>query len=241
MAQQNDNKKDWLREARGPPGFPTSRLLGTGSNLINNTSLTLEDLKAMFDPNVDSEIVDMIWQNCNQDGALAFGYLNEMSPVKPKQLVAPPPVTPPINTGWSKPLNIDTTKPFTEPPSVRPKLVVAEPRNHIAEVIKERVQRNERILIIMRGVPGCGKSHLARQMQGNGVVLSTDDYFINHQGVYEFKPRFLPEAHDWNRGRADRELKAGSNPVIIDNTNLEAWEMQPYIHLALRYLLFCIW
>ena len=41
----------------------------------------------------------------------------------------------------------------------------------------------ERTLILMRGVPGSGKSTKAKLLAGNkGVVYSTDDFFINKHG-----------------------------------------------------------
>lgn len=60
-------------------------------------------------------------------------------------------------------------------------------------------------------------------------------YIFEYHILIYFEFSALPDAHEWNRKRADRELKAGTNPVVIDNTNLEPWEMQPYIYLALRY------
>ena len=41
----------------------------------------------------------------------------------------------------------------------------------------------------------------------------------------------------WNHRRAEKQIRASKNPIIIDNTNLEAWEMQPYICLAIRLVL----
>uniref|UniRef100_A0A8B9PQB2 Uncharacterized protein n=1 Tax=Apteryx owenii TaxID=8824 RepID=A0A8B9PQB2_APTOW len=61
----------------------------------------------------------------------------------------------------------------------------------------------------------------------NAVVLSTDDFF-NRNGVYVFQHDFLEEAHKWNQARADKVMKNGKSPVI-DNTNIHAWEMKPYV------------
>jgi tRNA uridine 5-carbamoylmethylation protein Kti12 len=42
-------------------------------------------------------------------------------------------------------------------------------------------------LIIMRGLPGSGKSTRARELQEKGVIHSTDTYFTNPlTGEYEF-------------------------------------------------------
>ncbi|KFQ35724.1 NEDD4-binding protein 2-like 1, partial [Mesitornis unicolor] len=61
----------------------------------------------------------------------------------------------------------------------------------------------------------------------SAVVLSTDDFFIDN-GVYVFEPEFLEDAHKWNQKRARKAMKNGKSPVIIDNTNIQAWEMKPY-------------
>ncbi|XP_009288548.1 PREDICTED: NEDD4-binding protein 2-like 1 [Aptenodytes forsteri] len=65
----------------------------------------------------------------------------------------------------------------------------------------------------------------------SAVVLSTDDFFIEN-GVYMFEPDFLEDAHKWNQKRAHKAMKNGKSPVIIDNTNIHAWEMKPYVMMA---------
>ncbi|XP_067842062.1 uncharacterized protein [Heptranchias perlo] len=94
----------------------------------------------------------------------------------------------------------------------------------------------DKVLIFMRGPPGSGKSTLSRLLLAqspNGVVLSTDDYFCQN-GVYWFDPSFLGEAHDWNQNRAKQSMDEGRTPIIIDNTNIQAWEMKPYAEMAVE-------
>ncbi|KAG9348470.1 hypothetical protein JZ751_002205 [Albula glossodonta] len=92
------------------------------------------------------------------------------------------------------------------------------------------------ILILMRGVPGSGKSTLARKLLAsgpNGLILSTDDYFSEDNG-YSYNPSLIGDAHEWNQNRAREAMDDGCSPVIIDNTNLQAWEMKPYVEMALE-------
>ncbi|XP_041533706.1 NEDD4-binding protein 2-like 1 isoform X2 [Microtus oregoni] len=66
------------------------------------------------------------------------------------------------------------------------------------------------------------------------VIFSTDDFFFREDGAYEFNPDFLEEAHEWNQKRARKAMQNGISPIIIDNTNLHAWEMKPYAVMALE-------
>ncbi|XP_068936439.1 NEDD4-binding protein 2-like 1 isoform X2 [Petaurus breviceps papuanus] len=66
------------------------------------------------------------------------------------------------------------------------------------------------------------------------LIFSTDDFFFKEDGTYEFNPDVLEEAHDWNQKRARKAMRNGISPIIIDNTNLHAWEMKPYAVMALE-------
>ncbi|XP_060801535.1 uncharacterized protein LOC106135138 isoform X2 [Amyelois transitella] len=95
-----------------------------------------------------------------------------------------------------------------------------------------------RMLILMRGAPGSGKSYLSRQIVKVTVgdnpvnfkthILSTDDFF-SLRGSYDFNKYYLRDAHAWNQQRAKTAMEKGLSPVIIDNTNIEVWEMEPYV------------
>ncbi|XP_021118089.1 NEDD4-binding protein 2 isoform X2 [Heterocephalus glaber] len=93
------------------------------------------------------------------------------------------------------------------------------------------------VLVLLRGLPGSGKSFLARSLQEDnpsGVVLSTDDYFYIN-GQYQFDIKYLGEAHEWNHNRAKEAFEKKISPIIIDNTNLQAWEMKPYVALSQKH------
>jgi hypothetical protein len=90
--------------------------------------------------------------------------------------------------------------------------------------------------------------------QSTGVILSTDDFFMNPvTGNYDYNNQSLPKAHYWydfqnnkhygsflifylrNQVRAKMMMEKGVTPIIIDNTNLSAWEAHPYVALAEKY------
>lgn len=92
-------------------------------------------------------------------------------------------------------------------------------------------------LILMRGVTGSGKSTRARQLleQNPGAeILSTDDLFLV-EGKYVFDPALLEKNHKQNQERCRRAMLEKTELIIIDNTNVQAWEMKPYHGLALEH------
>ncbi|KAG8453608.1 hypothetical protein GDO86_000295 [Hymenochirus boettgeri] len=93
-----------------------------------------------------------------------------------------------------------------------------------------------KVLILLRGAPGSGKTTLARMLlQHNpmGIILSTDDYFYKH-GQYHFDGNLIGEAHEWNQKRAQEAFNKNISPIIIDNTNMQGWEMKPYVSMAVK-------
>lgn len=101
-----------------------------------------------------------------------------------------------------------------------------------------------KILYILRGLPGSGKSTLCQQMlsfnNGVGAIFSTDDYFLTPgtkkgKPNYAFDPSKLSEAHAWNEGRALEAFQGGITPVFIDNTHVARWEARFYLVYGLRY------
>ena len=89
-------------------------------------------------------------------------------------------------------------------------------------------------IILLRGVSASGKSTLAKQLVGNGVILSTDDYFMK-DGIYDFDPTKLGVYHKNNQDRTEENMIDGISPIIVDNTFSKEWEMKPYVKLADKY------
>ncbi|XP_061714306.1 uncharacterized protein LOC133522860 isoform X2 [Cydia pomonella] len=107
--------------------------------------------------------------------------------------------------------------------------------------IVEYHNKGIRTLILMRGLPGSGKSFLARQlvetmcpgMNYKSFLFSTDDFFM-HRGRYEFQRNMLSEAHQWNQNRVQEAFGRGVSPIFVDNTNVEIRHMEPYVRAGVR-------
>jgi len=108
--------------------------------------------------------------------------------------------------------------------------------------IQKLVQSNVKVLVLMRGVPGAGKTYLAQVLVGMVTsnaqvqhIFSADDYFIMlGRGVYSYDPNQVSQAHNWNQKRVSEALRRATNPVIVDNTHTQAWEMRPYVTMGVQ-------
>lgn len=96
--------------------------------------------------------------------------------------------------------------------------------------------------LILRGLPGAGKSHFARRLcdrflpqlaapQRYTCICTTDDFFETEAG-YCFEPQQLGEAHAWNRQRFASLCDERRPLLICANTNMERREWQPYAAMA---------
>ncbi|KAK3885567.1 hypothetical protein Pcinc_010233 [Petrolisthes cinctipes] len=104
------------------------------------------------------------------------------------------------------------------------------------DLVRDKIQMGKKLMVIMRGLPGSGKTTMAKRLKGRtGVILSTDDFFCDKQGNYTYDSSRIGAAHEWNKRRTIQRLQEDRSPVIIDNTNLQVWEMLPYVKLAVQY------
>ena len=85
-------------------------------------------------------------------------------------------------------------------------------------------------LVLIRGLPGSGKTTMAKAMEGF-VHFEADHWMADPDGRYCFDADKLPIAHESCRAAAKRALDAGQN-VVVSNTFVERWEMQPYLELG---------
>lgn len=94
----------------------------------------------------------------------------------------------------------------------------------------------KRVLYIVRGLPGAGKSTIARMiaMQEGAGFYEADMYFDTPEG-YKFDPQLLPTAHKWCQDAARHDMIMSRRAIVVANTCVRPWEMEPYIKMASEY------
>lgn len=88
-------------------------------------------------------------------------------------------------------------------------------------------------LILLRGLPGAGKSTLAKTFEG-ARHFEADMFFMGENGNYNFDVTKLREAHEWCRNNVDNTMSFGID-VVVSNTFTQKWEMDAYYELAKKH------
>lgn len=86
-------------------------------------------------------------------------------------------------------------------------------------------------LILLRGIPGAGKSTLAKMICNH--YFEADMFFIQ-DGQYKFDASKLKQAHQWCYDKTKECMKKGYN-VAVSNTFTQEWEMKTYYELAKEF------
>jgi predicted kinase len=98
-----------------------------------------------------------------------------------------------------------------------------------------------KILTLVRGLPGSGKSTFANWIWNEYAICEADKFFTDKEGNYNFDATKLSEAHKWCKEQVEIRMKDNqANPqfypeIVVSNTFTQEWEMQPYIDLANQY------
>lgn len=89
-------------------------------------------------------------------------------------------------------------------------------------------------VVILRGIPGAGKTTWARQNAQDAIICSAD-HFFEKDGVYQFNPKMLSQAHGACLKKFVEALQNGDQLVVVDNTNIKIQHLTPYVSLAEAY------
>lgn len=91
----------------------------------------------------------------------------------------------------------------------------------------------EKVLIIVRGIPGSGKTTFAAML--GKAICCADDFFTTRDGKYVWKPERVGKAHEWCQRKCRRFMKAQAERIMVANTSTTEREMQPYMDLARQF------
>jgi hypothetical protein len=95
-------------------------------------------------------------------------------------------------------------------------------------------------LILLRGLPGSGKSSLGEIIlycpgSNSPDVLSADNFFIDDKGNYNFDATKIKQAHNDCQQKCAERMKLEISRIVVANTFTEKWEMDSYYEMAERY------
>lgn len=96
----------------------------------------------------------------------------------------------------------------------------------------------EKHLIILRGLPGAGKTTLANILSEKGKypIFSIDDYFTDKQTEeyhFEFSENHI--AYKDCLENCENAMKKNETKIILHNVFSMEWEIKPYFELAKKY------
>jgi predicted kinase len=98
-----------------------------------------------------------------------------------------------------------------------------------------------KILTLVRGLPGSGKSTFANTITNKFSICEADKFFYDKEGNYNFDGSKLREAHKWCREQVEIRMKDNQineqfyPHIVVSNTFTQQWEMDIYFGLANQY------
>lgn len=87
----------------------------------------------------------------------------------------------------------------------------------------------DKILFIVRGLPGSGKSTFASTI--SDVYFEADQFFMQDD-VYKFDPSKLKDAHAWCLSQTESMMERSEPRIAVSNTFTQEWEMSSYYDIA---------
>jgi predicted kinase len=111
---------------------------------------------------------------------------------------------------------------------------------------------NYKVLWILRGLPGSGKSSVAQNLFVVDAIFEADQFWYDEAGNYNFNADRLPEAHEWCQKQVEARMehdiedaKEGIifegqsdfvlSEIVVSNTTTTEKEIEPYLELARKY------
>ena len=86
-------------------------------------------------------------------------------------------------------------------------------------------------LVIIRGLPGSGKSTIARNSYPDYLHYEPDHFFCDNRGTYRFDAQIYEEALKWTLLMVDLALARGEN-VVISDVFCKKQDIEPFVEIA---------
>jgi predicted kinase len=92
----------------------------------------------------------------------------------------------------------------------------------------------DRRLYLVRGLPGSGKSTIARMIAPDANFCADSWFGVAEGGGYArpFNPAELPQAHAACQKGVEEAMQYGEAVIAVHNTFVRQWELDPYRRLA---------
>lgn len=95
---------------------------------------------------------------------------------------------------------------------------------------EKKLDTSSRILYLVRGLPGSGKSSLALTIADE--VYENDDFFTHGKGIYTFDPAHLPSAITTCYSNVKNAMERGVRRIAVANVFARSQTMDEYFTLA---------
>jgi len=103
----------------------------------------------------------------------------------------------------------------------------------IPDMPQDTVADAERTLLIIRGLPGSGKTTIAALFP-DAVICEVDQYFYK-RGIYQFEPRKLGAAVKHCKAKALNAMKDAAPLIVVSNVSAEPKTFTDYETAAKKY------